>query len=99
MRTVGLVHLSGFKNHRMELAEQRDREAAEKSQPIRSSGSGGGGPTISFRDGSEAPTSSRGKRTKKPRKVVKGNCHLRGRMMAMMALVMAVTLHYRPDMV
>jgi len=71
-QTVGLVHLGEFKKCRVELAEQRDREAAAKLQPIRSSGGGGGGPASSFREGTEAPTGSGGKRTKKRKKVVKG---------------------------
>jgi len=70
-QTVGLVHLSEFKKRRVELAEQRDREAAEKLQPIRSGG-GGGGPASSSREGSEAPTGSGGKRARKRKKVVKG---------------------------
>ncbi|PWW71679.1 XAP5-domain-containing protein [Tuber magnatum] len=76
-QTVGLVHLSEFKKRRVELAEQRDREAAEKLQPIRSGG-GGGGPSSS-REGSEAPTGGGGgKRTKKRRKVVKGKLSFAG---------------------
>ena len=35
---MGLVRLSGFKKRRVELAEQRDRKAAEKLQPIHSGG-------------------------------------------------------------
>jgi len=69
-QTVGLVHLSEFKKRRVERAEERDREAAEKLQPIHSGG-GGGGPPSSSREGSEVPTGSGGKRTKKRKKVVK----------------------------
>ena len=73
MQTVGLVHLSEFKKCCFEVAEERDRETAEKLQLIRrSDGGGGGGPTSSSREGSEAPTGNRGKRTKKRKKVVKG---------------------------
>ncbi|KAG0133083.1 XAP5, circadian clock regulator-domain-containing protein [Tuber indicum] len=43
---------AGFKR-RIELAEQRDREEAEKLLPIRSGG--GGGPVSSTRGGSKAP--------------------------------------------
>ncbi|CUS12157.1 unnamed protein product [Tuber aestivum] len=76
-QTVGLVHLSEFKKRRVELAEQRDREAAEKLQPIRTSGGGGG--ASSSREGSEAPTGSSGsKRTKKRRKVAKGKLSFAG---------------------
>jgi len=53
------------------IVEQRDREAGEKLQPIRGSGSGGREPVSSSREGSEGPTGSGGKRTKKRRKVVK----------------------------
>ena len=74
---VGLEHLSEFKKRCVELAEQRDREAAEKLQAIRSGG-GGGGPASSSRQGSEAPTGSRGKRTKKRKKVVKGKLSFTG---------------------
>ena len=76
-QTVGLVHLSEFKEHRVELGEQRDREAAEKLQPTRS-GDGGGGLASSSREGSEAPTGSAGKRTKKRKKVVKGKLSFAG---------------------
>jgi len=76
MPTVGLVHLSESTKRRVELAEQWDREAAEKLQPIRSSGGGGGGPASSSWEGSEAPTGSGGKRTKKRKKVVKGKLSL-----------------------
>jgi len=86
------VPLSEFKKRRVELAEQRDREAAEKLQPIQSGG-GGGGPASLSREGSEAPTGSGGKGTKKRKEVVKGNYHLLGRVMVMMARMMAVTLH------
>jgi len=65
MPTVGLVHLSESTKRRVELAEQWDREAAEKLQPICSSGGGGAGPASSSWEGSEAPTGSGGKRTKK----------------------------------
>ena len=75
-QTVGLVHLDEFKKRRVELAEQRDREAAAKLQPIRSSG--GGGPASSSREGSEVPTGSGGKRTKKRKKVVKGKLSFAG---------------------
>ena len=71
------MHLSEFKKRRVELAEQRDREAAEKLRPIRS-GSGGGGAASSSREGSEAPTGSGGKRTKKRKKVVKGKLSFAG---------------------
>jgi len=71
-QTVGLVHLGEFKKRRVELAEQRDPEAAAKLQPIRSSGGGGGGLATSFREGCEVPTGSGGKRTKNSKKVVKG---------------------------
>ena len=71
------MHLSEFKKRRVELAEQRDREAAEKLRPIRS-GSGGGGAASSSREGSEAPTGSGGKRTKKRKKVVKGKLSFSG---------------------
>jgi len=45
------------------------------------------------REGSEAPTGSGGKRTKKRKKLVKGNYHSLGRVMVTMAQMMAVTLH------
>jgi len=77
-QTVGLVHLGEFKKRRVELAEQRDREAAAKLQPIRCSGGGGGGPASSSQEGSEAPTGSGGKRTKKRKKVVKGKLSFAG---------------------
>jgi len=69
--TVSLVHLSEFKGCGVELAEQRDRETAEKLQPIRS-GCGGGGPGRSAQAGSEVSTGSGGKGTKKRKQVVKG---------------------------
>jgi len=76
-QTVGLVHRSEFKKRRVEPAEQRDREAAEKLQLIRSGG-GGSGPASSSREGSEVPTGSRAKRTKKRKKVVKGKLSFAG---------------------
>ncbi|RPA92270.1 XAP5-domain-containing protein [Choiromyces venosus 120613-1] len=88
-QTVGLVHLSEFKKRRVELAEQRDREAAEKLQPIRNNGAAN-----SSREGSETPTAGgsgtggsgtggagggvAGKRGKKRRKVVKGKLSFAG---------------------
>jgi len=48
-QTVGLVHLADFKKRRTELAEQRDRQAAEKFQSTR----GGSGNTS--REGSAGP--------------------------------------------
>ncbi|KAL7276985.1 hypothetical protein RUND412_000022 [Rhizina undulata] len=49
-QTVGLVHLSDFKKRRQDLAEQREREAAEKHTRA-----GTGTPASSSREGSEAP--------------------------------------------
>jgi len=77
-QSVGLVHLGEFKKRRVELAEQRDREAAAKLQPIRCSGGGGGRPASSSRECIEAPTGSGGKRTKKRKKVVKGKLSFAG---------------------
>lgn len=59
-QTVGLVHLSEFKKRRVELAEQREREAAEKLQAAHTSRAG-----TSSREGSEQPPAK-----KKKRKVV-----------------------------
>ena len=53
----------------------------------------GGGPAIWSREGSEAPTGSGGKGTKKRKKVVKGNYHSLGRVMVIMARMMAITFH------
>jgi len=62
----------------MMRVEQRDPEAAEKLQPIRSSGSRGGGFASWSWEGSRAPTGSGGKRTKKRKKVVKWELSLPG---------------------
>jgi len=78
MQTVGLVHLSEFNKHRVELAEQPDREAAKKLQLMHSSSGGGGGPASSSREGSETPADSGGKRTNKCKKVVKGKLSFAG---------------------
>lgn len=51
-QTVGLVHLADFKKRRTELAEQRDREAAEKLQ---SAGTSRGGSGKTSREGSTGP--------------------------------------------
>lgn len=59
-QTVGLVHLNEFKKRRVELAEQRDREAAEKLQPLHAPS----------REGSEAPSANR--KDKKRKKAPKG---------------------------
>jgi len=53
--TASLVHLSEFKNCRVEVAEQQDRKAAEKLEPI-GSGGGGGGPASSSQEACVAPT-------------------------------------------
>jgi len=54
--TVSLVHLSEFKNSRVEVAEQQqDSKAAERLEPI-GSGGGGGGPASSSQEASVAPT-------------------------------------------
>ena len=50
--TVGLVHLADFKKRRTELAERRDREAAEKFQ---SAGTSRGGSGRTSREGSTGP--------------------------------------------
>ena len=76
-QTLGLVHLSEFKKGRVELAEQRDCEAAQKLQPIHSGGRGGGPASLS-REGSEAPTGSCGRGTKRRKKVVKGKLSFAG---------------------
>ena len=70
-QTVGLAHLSEFKKRRVELGEKSDSNAAEKLQPIRSSGSGGGGLANSSLGAGEAPTGSGGKSKKKLGSVVK----------------------------
>lgn len=56
-QTVGLVHLSEFKKRRVELAEQREREAAEKLQAAHTSRAG-----TSSREGSEQPPAKKKKR-------------------------------------
>jgi len=91
-QTIGLVHLSEFKKRRIELEEQRDREAVEKLQPIRSGG-GGGGPASSSREGSEAPPAGAVRELRSARRRAKGNYHSLGGVMVMMARMMPVTLH------
>lgn len=56
-QTVGLVHLSEFKKRRVELAEQREREAAEKLQAAHTTRAG-----TSSREGSEQPPVKKKKR-------------------------------------
>ncbi|KAH0613393.1 uncharacterized protein H6S33_009773 [Morchella sextelata] len=69
-QTVGLVHLSDFKKRRVELAEQREREAAEKLQTYRGASS---------REGSETPAPAAAAARKKKRKaVVKGKLSFGG---------------------
>lgn len=69
-QTVGLVHLSDFKKRRVELAEQREREAAEKLQAYRGTSS---------REGSETPNAAPAAARKKKRKtVVKGKLSFGG---------------------
>ncbi|KAI5840782.1 XAP5, circadian clock regulator-domain-containing protein [Morchella snyderi] len=71
-QTVGLVHLSDFKKRRVELAEQREREAAEKLQAYRGASS---------REGSETPgggSSGGAARRKKRKTVVKGKLSFGG---------------------
>jgi len=60
------------------IVEQRDRVVGEKLQPILSIGSGGREPVSSSREGSEGPTGSGGKKTKKRKKVVKGRLSFSG---------------------
>jgi protein FAM50 len=66
-QTVGLVHLADFKKRRTELAEQRDREAAEKFQ---SAGTSRGGSGATSREGSTGP--DQGLRKKRKPAVAKG---------------------------
>jgi protein FAM50 len=66
-QTVGLVHLADFKKRRTELAEQRDREAAEKLQ---SAGTSRGGSGRTSREGSTGP--DQGPRKKRKPAVAKG---------------------------
>jgi len=61
-QTVGLVHLADFKKRRTEIAEQRDREAAEKLQ---TGGTARGGSGSTSREGSTGPD----KNLKKKRKI------------------------------
>ncbi|RPB14622.1 XAP5-domain-containing protein [Morchella conica CCBAS932] len=68
-QTVGLVHLSDFKKRRVELAEQREREAAEKLQTYRGTSS---------REGSETPGAAPAARKKKRKTVVKGKLSFGG---------------------
>lgn len=68
-QTVGLVHLSEFKKRRVELAEQREREAAEKLQAAHTSRAG-----TSSREGSEQPPAKK----KKRKVVVKGKLSFGG---------------------
>ncbi|KAH8150637.1 uncharacterized protein LAJ45_05333 [Morchella importuna] len=68
-QTVGLVHLSDFKKRRVELAEQREREAAEKLQAYRGTSS---------REGSETPGAAPAARKKKRKTVVKGKLSFGG---------------------
>lgn len=68
-QTVGLVHLSEFKKRRVELAEQREREAAEKLQAAHTSRAG-----TSSREGSEQPPVKK----KKRKVVVKGKLSFGG---------------------
>jgi protein FAM50 len=72
-QTVGLVHLADFKKRRTELAEQRDREAAEKFQ---SAGAPRGGSGSNSREGSVGPD----KAPKKKRKtgVIRGKLSFAG---------------------
>lgn len=64
MQAVGPVHLSEYQKGCFEVAEEGDREAAEKLQLICRSGSGGGrGPESSSLEGSKAPTRNSSKRT------------------------------------
>ncbi|KAA8908833.1 XAP5, circadian clock regulator-domain-containing protein [Sphaerosporella brunnea] len=66
-QTVGLVNLADFKKRRTELAEQRDREAAEKFQ---SAGTSRGGSGTTSREGSTGP--DQGLRKKRKPTVAKG---------------------------
>jgi len=90
--TISLVHLSQFKNRRVELAEQRDRETAEKLELI-GSGGGGGGSASSSWEASVVPTGRGGKRTKKRKKVVKGKLSFAGEGDGDDSTMIAVTLH------
>ncbi|KAI5817206.1 XAP5, circadian clock regulator-domain-containing protein [Pyronema omphalodes] len=59
--TVGLVHLADFKKRRTELAEQRDREAAEKFQSV---GTSRGGSGRTSHEGSSGPDKALRKKRK-----------------------------------
>ncbi|PUU78207.1 hypothetical protein B9Z19DRAFT_1084543 [Tuber borchii] len=76
MPTVGLVHLSKFRKHHVNLAEQRVRGAAERLQPIR--GSASGGLLASLGKVVKHPQTAAARKRSSGGRLSRGNSHSRG---------------------